>query len=112
MNAVDLTRLEEFNERYGATNLTGFRFVNETTDKKTVLNHIELDLKILNSSEVEFKHVYRIILKYDCIDICTVDNGTIVSYFFLDNAKFKPKSIEKEIRKLCREFDIHFDEWI
>ena len=32
MNAVDLTRLEEFNERYGATNLTGFRFVNETTD--------------------------------------------------------------------------------
>lgn len=110
MNNIDLIRLDALNERYGHTNLTGFRFVDETTDKQTVLKHIEFDLEILNSSAVESKHVYRIIARNECIDICTVDNGTYISYFFTKDAKFTPKSIKNDVKELCTKFDVHFDE--
>lgn len=37
MNDRDVLRLNELNERYSPVNLTGFRLVNSTTDKRTVL---------------------------------------------------------------------------
>ena len=53
MNENDLAKLENLNERYTAVNMTGFKLVNEKTSRDTVLKHIELDLKILNSNETQ-----------------------------------------------------------
>ena len=110
MNEIELERLNELNERYGPTNLTGFRIVDDETSLETVLKHIETDLKILNSSEVKYKHVYRIIARCDSIDICTVDNGTIISYFFIGEGEFMLKFIKGDLKILCEEFDVHFEE--
>ena len=109
MNNIDLDRLKELNERHGPTNLTGFRFVDKTTDEKTVLQHIKTDLKVLDTTDVEYKHVCRIILDDDCIEVCTVDNGTIISYFFSRDAVFTPKSIREDVKELCEVFDVHFE---
>ena len=48
MNDNDIKRLEELNERYTSANMTAFRLVNQKTDEKTLLGHLEYDLKILN----------------------------------------------------------------
>lgn len=108
MNKNDITKLECLNERYGSTNLTGFKLVNKNTSKKTVLRHIETDIEILNSSKVENKHVYRVIVTKDCIDICSNDNGTPVSYFFRDDAGFAPESIALELKAICDKHRVHF----
>ena len=110
MNKMDIDKLQKFNERYGPTNLTGFRFVGEKTSVQTVMDHIKIDLLILNSSDVKFKQVYRIVVRKDCIDIATVDNGAIISYFFLEDAVFKPQSIKDDVKGLCNDLKVMFEE--
>ena len=110
MNANDLTRLEELNERYTPVNLTGFKLVGEDTDKITVLKHFETDLKILSASDVENKKAVRVILRGDVIDICSHDNGTPVSYFFCSDAGFTPKDLEDDIKKLCGNQDVALED--
>lgn len=109
MNENDLKKLENLNERYTAVNMTGFKLVNEKTSRDTVLKHIELDLKILNSNELITKHVSRVIIRSDCIDICTVDNGTYASYFFTADAKFTAKSLKEDVMAFCSNLDVHFE---
>ncbi len=109
MNENDLAKLEKLNERYTEVNMTGFKLVTEKTSKDTVMKHIELDLKILNSGDVVTKHVSRVILRRDCIDICSIDNGTPVSYFFTGDAGFTPKSIEAELKSLCGELKVNME---
>ena len=109
MNELDINRLEELNERYSQVNMTGFKLVTRNSSKETVLKHLRCDLKILESCSVEIKHVYRITIRNDSIDIGVMDNGTPVSYFFTGDAMFSPKSIASEIRDLCAEFDVDFE---
>ena len=109
MNENDLKKLENLNERYTAVNMTGFKLVNEKTSGDTVLKHIELDLKILNSNDLITKHVSRVIIRSDCIDICTVDNGTYANYFFTEDAKFTAKSLKEDVMAICRNLDVHFE---
>ena len=110
MNENDLTKLENLNERYTAANMTGFKLVNEKTSRDTVLKHIELDLKILNSNDLITKHVSRVIIRSDCIDIWTVDNGTYASYFFTEDAKFTAKSLKGDVMAICSNLDVHFED--
>ena len=110
MNEKDLKKLENLNERYTAANMTGFKLVNEKTSRDTVLKHIELDLKILNSNELITKHVSRVIVRGDCIDICTIDNGTYISYFFSEYAKFTAKSLKEDVIAICSNLDVHFED--
>lgn len=105
MNENDLKKLEKLNERFSPANLTGFKLIAENTDETTVLKHIEWDLDILSSCDVDEKRLCRLIVTDDCIDICTRDNGTYASYLFCNEAQFSPKSLEDEIRNLCRKFD-------
>ena len=109
MNECDLFRLIKLNERYGSTNLTAFRIVDRTTSRETVLGHIRTDLRIMNSSDVEYKHAFRVILAKGHIDICTVDNGTPVTYLFTEDAEFAPQSIVPELSKMCCNFDVDFE---
>lgn len=109
MNENDLKKLENLNERYTTANMTGFKLVNEKTSRDTVLKHIELDLKILNSNDLITKHVSRVIIRSDCIDICTVDNGTYASYFFTEDAKFTAKSLKEDVMAICSNLDVHFE---
>ena len=111
MNANDITRLEELNERYTPVNLTGFKLVGQDTDKSTVLKHFETDLKILSTSGAENKKVVRVILEEDVIDICSFDNGTPVSYFFCEDARFTPDDIEEDIEELCNIYDVTFKDF-
>ena len=94
MNENDLKKLENLNERYTAVNMTGFKLVNEKTSRDTVL---------------KTKHVSRVIIRSDCIDICTVDNGTYASYFFTEDAKFKAKSLKEDVMAICSNLDVHFE---
>lgn len=110
MNADDMIRLEELNRRYSSVNMTGFRIITKKTTKRTVLDHITTDLEILNTSDVENKRVYRVLLESDVIDICSNDNGTPVSYFFTSEAQFRPKDIKDELKKLCTNLKIRFED--
>ena len=110
MNELDIKRLEELDKRYSASNMTAFRLVTGDSSKETVLRHLKCDLKILESCGVEIKHVQRVILRNDSIDIGVIDNGTPVSYFFTADAMFTPESLASEIRDICDEFDVNFEE--
>lgn len=109
MNELDINRLEDLNIRYSQANMTGFKIVTGNSSKNTVLRHLRCDLKILESCCVEIKHVYRITIRNDSIDIGAMDNETPVSYFFTGDAKFSPKSMASEIRDICTEFDVDFE---
>lgn len=108
MNEKDLKRLEDLDKRYGSVNRTAFRIVNANVTKGTVLKHIKTDLEVFNSSDVENKHIYRVIIEDDIIDICSNDNGTPVSYFFTEDARFTPMSIKDEVEKLCSQSGVVF----
>ena len=110
MNDRDVLRLNELNERYSPVNLTGFRLVNSTTDKRTVLTHIERDIAVLNSCDIRYKEVCRVIVDEDCIDICTGDNGTFVSYFFTQDAKFTPQSLSEDVKTICNDFKVNLED--
>ena len=110
MNELDIKRLEELDKRYSASNMTAFRLVTRDSSKETVLRHLKCDLKILESCGVEIKHVQRVILRSDSIDIGAIDNGTPVSYFFTADARFTPESLASEIRDICDEFGVNFEE--
>ena len=105
-----MNTLERLNNRYGRTNMTGFKLVTGDTDTKTVLKHFELDLKILNSANIEYKNVARVILRDNVIDICCQDNGTPVSYVFFDDANISPESIRDEIKAICDRHEVLLDE--
>ena len=109
MNANDMIKLEKMNERYSSVNMTGFKFVTKNTDKRTILNHFKMDLEILSTSDVENKGVCRVIMEDRLIDICSNDNGTPVSYFFMQDSKVKPEDIKKDIKELCGEFEVSFE---
>ena len=109
MNEKDCKKLEKLDERFSPVNMTSFKLVRKDTAEDIVLSHIEGDLKILNSSDVQTRHVIRIIIRNDCIDICSEDNGTPVSYFFTEEANFTPQSLEAEVKKLCRKSDVDLD---
>lgn len=109
MNANDMIKLEKMNERYSSVNMTGFKFVTKNTDKRTILNHFKMDLEILSTSDVENKGVCRVIMEDSLIDICSNDNGTPVSYFFTEDSKVKPEDIKKNIKELCGEFEVSFE---
>lgn len=109
MNINDMNKLETLNERYGPTNLTAFRLVDESTDKGTVIAHIKTDLEILNTCHVGHKFVYRVIVDAGCIDICTGDNGTPVSYFFTEEAQFNPDDIGLDVKGLCESANVRFE---
>lgn len=111
MNAIDMIKLEKLNERYSSVNMTGFKFITEDTDKDTILNHFKMDLEILSTSDVENKGVYRVIMEDNLIDICSNDNGTPVSFFFTQDSKVKPEDIKKDIKKLCCEFEVFFEDF-
>ena len=108
MNQKDLKRLEKLDERYSSVNMTAFRIVDAKVSKATVLKHIRTDLDVFNSSDVENKQIYRIIIQDDCIDICSNDNGTPVAYFFTEDAAFTPVSIREDVEKLCRKSGVVF----
>lgn len=101
-----MNRLLKLNERYTAANLTGFRLVDVSTSEKTVLRHIDMDLAILKSSAVKEKELARVIIRDGCIDICSYDNGTPISYFFSEDAYFTPKDISSYVEELCGEYDV------
>ena len=105
-----MNTLERLNNRYGRTNMTGFKLVTALTPVKTVLKHFEMDLKILNTADVEYKNVARVIIRDEVIDICSQDNGTPVSYVFFDDAKFTPESIRDEIKAICDRHEVLLDE--
>lgn len=105
-----MNTLEKLNNRYGRTNMTGFKLVTALTPIKTVLKHFEMDLKILNSADVEYKSVARVIIRDDVIDICSKDNGTPVSYVFFDDANISPESIRDEIQAICDKHEVLLDE--
>lgn len=111
MNANDMIKLEKMNERYSSVNMTGFKFVTEHTDKDTILKHFKMDLEILSTSDVENKGVYRVIIEDNLIDICSNDNGTPVSYFFMQDSKVKPEDIKENIKELCGEFEVFFEDF-
>ncbi|WP_295113404.1 hypothetical protein [uncultured Methanobrevibacter sp.] len=104
MNRNDLISLEQLNERYTPANLTGFRIVNENTSKNTVLKHIKNDLNVLNTCGVKNKHVSRVIVSNSHIDICTADNGTFISYFFMQDSPFTPDSLN--LSEICENISI------
>ena len=110
MKSNDMKNLKRLNERYGLTNMTGFKLVCEGTDKETVLRHLEMDLKILKTSDVEIKDAVRIIKRGDAIDICSYDNGTPVTYFFTEDAGLRPEDIIKDIKGLCDKYRLSFDD--
>ena len=110
MNELDIKRLEELDKRYSASNMTAFRLVTRDSSKETVLRHLKCDLKILESCGVEIKHVQRVILRRDSIDIGAIDNGTPVSYFFTSDARLSPESLVSEIKVICDEFGVNFEE--
>lgn len=60
--------------------------------------------------QVKIKHVQRVILRSDSVDIGVIDNGTPVSYFFTADARFTPESLASEIRDICTEFGVNFEE--
>jgi len=99
MNMNDLINLEKLNERYTSVNLTAFRIVDENTSKKTVLEHIRNDLDVLNSCKVKNKQASRVIVSDNHIDICTLDNGTFISYFFTECSTFTPSSLD--LSEIC-----------
>ena len=110
MNRNDMDILEKLNERYGLTNMTGFKLVTKGTDKSTVLRHFEMDLKILKTSEVKVKEAVRIIQRENALDICSYDNGTPVTYYFTEDAELSPEDIIDDVMGLCEKFDITFDD--
>ena len=101
--------LRQLAERFGSTNMTGFKLVGADTTPKTVVNNIEMDIKILNSSSMEYKHAYVVILRENCIDIRSIDNGTPIAYFFCNDAMFAPAVIADEIKTLCEKLDVKFE---
>lgn len=102
--------LEKLNERYGATNMTGFKLVMKGTDKSTVLRHFEIDLEILKTTKVKVKEAVRVIQGENVLDICSHDNGTPVTYYFTEDAQLNPEDIIEDVRALCEKFDITFDD--
>lgn len=109
MDNKDISKLENLNKRYSSVNMTGFKIVNKSTTEDTLIRHIETDLEILNSSDVQIKRVYRVILEGDVIDICSNDNGTPVSYFFTSDAQFTPQDVKNSIRDLCIKHKVFFE---
>ncbi len=110
MNSNDMNILEKLNERYGATNMTGFKLVGKGTDKSTVLRHFEIDLEILKTTKVKIKEAVRVIQRENVLDICSYDNGTPVTYYFTEDAELSPEDIIDDVRGLCEKFDITFDD--
>ena len=110
MNSNDMNILEKLNERYGLTNMTGFKLVTKGTNRKTILRHFEMDLEILNTSDVKIKEAVRVIQRENVLDICAYDNGTPLTYYFTEDADLRPEDIIEDIKGLCEKFDITFDD--
>ena len=111
MNAKDTEKLTKLNERYGPSNLTGFRIVGAGTPENIILNDIERVLKTLESSDIKSKRPCRVIIFSDSIDICTVDNATPVSYFFTQDAEFTSQSMKGDVRAVCDSLDVACEEF-
>lgn len=101
--------LRQLNERFGSTNMTAFKLVGSDTTPRTVLTNIEMDISILNSSDMKYKHVYIVILRQNCIDIRSIDNGTPIAYFFCEDAMFEPEVIAEDLKTLCEKLDVKFE---
>ena len=110
MNSNDMNILEKLNERYGLTNMTGFKLVVKGTDRDTVLRHFEIDLEILKTTKVKIKEAVRVIQRENVLDICSYDNGTPVTYYFTEDAELRPEDIIDDVRGLCEKFDVTFDD--
>ncbi len=109
MNSNDMNILEKLNERYGPTNMTGFKLVGKGTDRDTVLRHFAMDLEILRTSNVGIKDPVRVLYGDNVIDICSHDNGTPVSYYFTQDADFAPEDILKDMGEICEIFEISLE---
>ena len=78
----DWKNIKKLNERYGLTNLTGFKLITEQSPKE-VLNVIERDIEIFNNTNVDYRYVTRLIVRENAIDLCIRDNTTAITYYFL-----------------------------
>ena len=102
----DWNNIKKLDERYGRTNLTGFKLITNQKPRE-ILKIIERDVEIFNNVNIDGKYVTRMIVRDSSIDLCIRDNGTPITYYFTEESD-SFREVVCGLKKFCRENNIGF----
>ncbi|MBR2558237.1 MAG: hypothetical protein IKE95_07735 [Methanobrevibacter sp.] len=96
----DWENISRLNERYGKTNMTGFKIITDQSPSD-IIRAIRRDIEIFNNVNIDFKYVTRLIVGENAIDLCIRDNGTPITYYFSEESS-SFREVVDELKVLCR----------